>query len=345
MSDSPPHDPRTSGFAARLGIRARGDGNEPTMVPYRPDRPANRAISPESPLAEYGVFEDTVSLQDGGETIDETIDATIDETLTEGSSRALPAPVHPEDGERSTPAQGTSQRPEQTRHDPLRPHLDVHPSTPAPAPPPETTTIQIIERIQDRLAPPERRPSTIERQTIPHGIQSPTVELESPPPSPSPSRAPHTVTTQAVAGATLPLSEGERADHRPTTTPAELRVDLQPRSATPDQHGQRIRSTPPATDASPPTDDPARSPRSHIRPRERSTLGEDIHLSALAESSASPVIRIGSITVEVIEAPKRPEPRRVVQQPPRRNTHPSSPGSGSEHRVSRPLRTFGLRQL
>jgi len=338
MSESSPHTTQTLGFAARLGTRARGVGSELTMVPYRPDRPANTSITPESPLADYGVFEDTASLQDGGETVDETVDETTGETLADVPSRGVRGLVHREHTERSTRVQRASERPEQAHLDPLRSRLDL------PAPPPETTTSQIMERIQDRLAPSERPqdPSTTEREIIHHWTPSPA-DPEAP--QLSPNRDPHAVTTRAATGATLPLSEGEHADPRPAKASTDVRVDLQPRRISAEQHEQRIGSTSPVTDASPPTDDPVRSPRSHLRPRERSTVAEDLHLSALAQSSAGPVVRIGSITVEVIEVPKRPEPRRVVQQTPRRNAQSPSSGSGPERRVSRPLRTFGLRQL
>ncbi len=337
MSDSTQHKPPSTGFAARLGTRARGHASEAMTVPYRPDRPANPATAPESALAEYGVFEDLVNLQSGSE--------STDENFADDRSDGLRAPLHQELVNRSARTQEDSRHPDRILDRSPRPLKDAQ-SDRAKTPTPQIQNIHIIERIQERVTRPEHplAAPTRSEQDMSSSIPSLATHVETT--TILPRSGAHTDAINPTKGRALPNLDSVSADHAQTKTSAELRTQAPPRRPSLDAPEPLMPvSIQPATGAPIPPEDPSPPLRSQLRPRERSAIAEDIHLAVLAESSASPVIRIGSITVEVIEVAKRPEPRRVVQPCPLHGEPSTSSKTGSNNRISRPLRTFGLRQL
>ena len=308
------------------------------MVPYRPDRPANPATAPESALAEYGVFEDIGTLESGNEIPRES--SGDDRSGDPGGH------LHQTFADRSEPTQGDSRDPERTLSRSPRPREDAYHDRSA-APTPQIQNIHIIERIQERVTGPEHPLASPSRSERDMSSSIPSLEVHVETASVLPSAGTHTDASHTMKGSMPPMLESVSADHAKAKASADLAAHAQPRSPSTDVPEPLMpMSTQPAAGMQLPPEEPSPPPRSHLRPRQRSAIAEEIHLSVLAESATSPVVHIGSITVEVIEIAKRPEPRRVVQQAPRHGGQSTSSKTGSSnHRVSRPLRTFGLRQL
>lgn len=311
-------------LAARLAQRARPLAEAPAMVPYLPDRPADPRIGPESPLAEFGGFGDAEAL--GGEVIEGAVEGTVEVPWSVGKepSRGLqPGRQDPERAPSILPAPAGE----------LGRRID-HAVDPGEQP---REVIYQESRVAERLL--ER----VHTDTVHTHAATPPAVLDR-----SPGRARLTAPAEPASEALHPRSSDRPGDAPRLTPERSDRVDA--RSGDPswspmlsretdDEPGHVVERTPaeraplaPAFEPPRPTPAPAR-----LRPRER-PLTFDAPLVELDP----PTIHIGSITVEVIQTSPRADARRV-QAPPDRPQRAAAAKPSA--RSSRPLRTFGLRQL
>lgn len=307
-----------SDLAARLAERARPSAEAPTMVPYLPDRPADPRIAPESSLAEFGGF--------GGSDGDEPSLALDDPPWVPASEpgpdlRALLAGAH---RGASEPARTLASAPVSLSRDAagdrrLAPPLDVTP-----------VAERMVERTDGdapRIQPATRSP-TLDGFTLsaPATLSSErSIEPQASAPEPL---------SDSLHPAAAPRPPRElQAVLMPAQGPAEaLSRALSVESTLADRPPDEARPTHPATSTALLPTPPS------LLPRERPVALDEPILPPEA-----PTIHIGDITVEVVQASPRAEARRVQapQERPRRSAAATTSTPGS----SRPLRTFGLRQL
>jgi len=328
-------------LAARLAERARPPTDAPTMVPYLPDRPADPRIAPESSLADFGGFGESDS--------DEPSLAFDDQPWVSASEPGpdLRAVIVGARNEASEPARAPTRAP-------------VPPSRDAVvdrwlAPPGDVTSR--VERIVERMGGDAPRVQSTPRSPTNDGftLHSPTIlrpehstdldtsEPEPPVDSPIPAEAPRPprdlpglIPVQGpVEVLSRVLAEESTLPERP---PGEARPSLPTTSTTvlPTTSTTVLPTT--STTVLPTTSTTVLPTSTSLLPRERPVALDEPILPPEA-----PTIHIGDITVEVVQAAPRTDPRHVQapQERPRRSaaTTKSTPSS------TRPLRTFGLRQL
>ena len=312
-------------LAARLAQRARPLGEGPVMVPYRPDRPADPRIGPESPLADFGGHGDAEAIG-----ADAATEVGAEAPMFD-SVRLTPEITPMLRGHESLASDAAMAAPmvEPSADASENAHIDIGPgraNSPVIVHEHIVHHTDHIERRVERVHHPSTHPIT--------GIEVTTTDAR--PPLAPPERS--------LEVRTRPSAEARTATPFLAPTPhPRLDAHLDERPSRPsDSRDSDSDSAPPSTgqptkrasfDSPTPTPTPAA-----LRPRERPFVFDEPLVEPVA-----PTIHIGSITVEVVPSPARAEARRV-QTPPERPQRPAA-ATTSSARSSRPLRTFGLRQL